>query len=331
MDGLIHFLDLHTFQPSDLLIVAVLIVLEGLLSCDNAVVLAMLVKDLPPEQRGKALRYGIIGAYVFRIIAILLATWIVSVWWLKVLGGAYLCWLTASHFLKKKPAEADMEQESKTVKRIFGLSIFWSTVIWVELTDIVFSVDSIAAAVALSSKLWILILGGLLGILAMRFAAQGFVKLLDLFPKLEACAFAAVGVIGVKLLLELPVDLWTDYRPVAPTYTNAREYARNAEDGYLAVFRLGHAVTVNRSAPQEPSEQILAAGARATVLAKEPQLQGEALEAKVADTLKRELRESRAWWNLHARPVVHIEGWASSIVIVCIFAFGFLKRKKATA
>ena len=177
MHEFLTYIQLIPFQPSDLLIVAVLIVLEGLLSCDNAVVLALLVKHLPPEQRGRALRYGIIGAYVFRIIALILATWMMTQWYLKVAGGVYLLYMGVSHFLKKKPS--DEEPETVKIRRWFGLSPFWSTVVAVELTDIVFSVDSIAAAVALSDKLWVLILGGLLGILAMRFAAQGFVKLLE--------------------------------------------------------------------------------------------------------------------------------------------------------
>lgn len=173
MEGLVRALDLQTFVPADLLVVAVLIVLEGLLSCDNAVVLALIVKDLPPAAQKKALRYGIVGAYIFRIIALALATVIMRVWWIKTLGGLYLFRLCYVFF--KNRGESHGEPKARPAKRFFGLSAFWSTVVSVEMTDIIFSVDSIAAAVAMSSKLWILIAGGLLGILAMRFAAQGFV------------------------------------------------------------------------------------------------------------------------------------------------------------
>ena len=255
MEWLFTALDLQHFQPHDLLIVLVLIVLEGLLSCDNAVVLALLVKDLPPEQRGKALRYGIIGAYVFRITALFLAVWIMTIWWIKVAGGIYLCWLAIDFFRK----HGSKKEEVRQVKLIWGLGAFWSTVVWVELTDIVFSVDSIAAAVALSKHLWVLILGGLLGILAMRFAAQGFVKLLERFPRLEVCAFAAVGVIGLKLLLEFPMDVAGFQRQLPPeaTYATAAEYRQQIDRHLPPHASIPHVMNVNFSSPEGPQRAAL--------------------------------------------------------------------------
>lgn len=313
MDGLIHALDLHTFVPGDLLIVLVLVVLEGLLSCDNAVVLALLVKHLPPEQRGKALRYGIIGAYVFRIIAILLATWMMSKWYLKVLGGVYLLYMGISHFLKKKASDAEPAATATEgsgpgtttahAKRWFGLSAFWSTVVAVELTDIVFSVDSIAAAVALSDKIWVLILGGLLGILAMRFAAQGFVSLLQKFPGLETAAFAAVAFIGLKLLCELPGDVIGHEHRFAPgtTYATAQQYVAEVEKQFPATLHIRHVVSVNSASAPEPDAALI--------------------------TDERELKRARSTWNLHLRPLFEVEGWLSSLVVVLIFASGFRRKK----
>ncbi len=306
MEWLITALDLQHFQAHDLLIVLVLIVLEGLLSCDNAVVLALLVKDLPPEQRGKALRYGILGAYVFRITALFLAVWIMTIWWIKVAGGLYLCWL-AIDFFRKHGGNKD---EVRKVKLIWGLGAFWSTVVWVELTDIVFSVDSIAAAVALSKHLWVLIVGGLLGILAMRFAAQGFVKLLERFPRLEVCAFAAVGVIGLKLLLEFPMDVAGFQRQLPPeaTYATAAEYRQQINTHLPPHASIPHILNVNVSAPEGPQRVRFAAG--------------EAGDDEFAD--------AEAEWALHHRPFIEIEGWASSLVVLGIFATGFLRRKKDT-
>lgn len=304
MEWLFYALDLHLFQPHDLLVVLVLIVLEGLLSCDNAVVLALLVKDLPPEQRGKALRYGIIGAYVFRIAALFLAVWIMTIWWIKVVGGIYLCWL-AIDFFRKHGQKKDVDRQ---VKLIWGLGAFWSTVVWVELTDIVFSVDSIAAAVALSKHLWVLILGGLLGILAMRFAAQGFVRLLELFPRLEVCAFAAVGVIGLKLLLEFPMDAAGLERrlPEGATYATAQEYRQQLDRHLPPHFSIPHVMNVNLTAPEGPKRERFAAG-------------------KAGDN---EFADAEAEWALHHRPFIEIEGWASSLVVLGIFATGFLRRKR---
>lgn len=324
MDSLLQWLQLDQFVPGDLLVVAVLIVLEGLLSCDNAVVLALLVKGLPPALRGKALRYGIIGAYVFRIIALCLAAWVMSKWYLKVAGGAYLLWLAIRHFTK---GEAAAEIEGQEVRRIRWLSPFWSTVVAVELTDIVFSVDSIAAAVALSDKLWVLILGGLLGILAMRFAAQGFVKLLEVFPRLEGAAFVAVGFIGLKLLLEFPVDVVGRTKPFAEPggYATAQEYEQRVEAEVPPVLAFAHVITVNSHAAPPPDAEAM----RQAALARLPADATPAQRAKVEADTAVEARRAHSSWNLHHRPFFEAEGWASSIVVLLIFSCGFLKRRKA--
>lgn len=306
MDAFLALLQLTPFDPSDLLVVAVLIVLEGLLSCDNAVVLALLVKHLPPEQRGRALRYGIIGAYVFRVGALLLASWIMSKWYLKVAGGAYLVWMAVSHLRQHQQnvaaAGRGEEPTEHVPKRMPWLTPFWSTVVAVELTDIVFSVDSIAAAVALSSKLWVLIAGGLLGILAMRFAAQGFVTLLQRFPNLEGAAFAAVGFIGLKLLLEIPVDVFGRERQFAAgtTYATAEQYVGAVAAQCPSTVHVNHVVTINLAAAPEPDARLI--------------------------TDAREYRIAHSAWNLHLRPFFEIEGWLSSLIVALIFAGGFRRR-----
>jgi YkoY family integral membrane protein len=300
MDALMAALHLHPFHAGDLLTVLVLIVLEGLLSCDNAVVLALLVKPLPPAQRAKALKYGIIGAYLFRIIALVLATWMMSKWYLKVAGGVYLLYMGLAHVLTPKPAEG--LPVTVPVRRRFGLSPFWSTVIAVELTDIVFSVDSIAAAVALSDKLWVLIVGGLLGILAMRYAAQAFVGLLEKFPHLEGAAFVAVAFIGLKLLCELPGDVLGLQNQFAPgtTYATAAQYRAEVERQFPPTVQVEHVVSINAKAAPAPDPAIL----------RDPQ----------------EFAVAHSAWNLHLRPLFEVEGWLSSLVVVGIFLAGFRKR-----
>jgi YkoY family integral membrane protein len=320
MESLSHWLGLDQFVPMDLLVVLVLVVLEGLLSCDNAVVLALLVKDLPDAQRGKALRYGILGAYVFRIVALGLATWIMSKWYLKVLGGLYLAWIAWRHF-----ARHDDEQPSeRALRRIFGMSPFWSTVVAVELTDIVFSVDSIAVAVAMSDKMWVLICGALFGILAMRFAAQGFVKLLKVFPRLEGAAFVAVAFIGVKLMLEFPVDVAGSARPFpeAARYATADEYIALAETHAVPLLHVDHVVTINLAAPPEPERSILLDGLRQRLANGDTPPSPLTLE----ESADREFRRAESKWNLHYRPFVEVEGWVSSLVVLVIFGFGFVRR-----
>jgi len=315
MDSILHWLNLDTFVPHDLLVVLVLIVLEGLLSCDNAVVLALLVKDLPPHLRGRALRYGIIGAYVFRIAALVLATWIMSKWYLKVAGGAYLLYLAYAHFAKHQ----DDQPSERAVRKYFGLSAFWSTVVAVEMTDIVFSVDSIAAAVALSDKMWVLILGGLLGILAMRYAAQGFVRLLEVFPKLESAAFIAVAVIGLKLLLEFPADIAgrSHVFPANTVYGTAAEYEKLVYQHAKPVVSVNHVLTINSAAAPEPDQ---------TIMSRELQLRSP--DTDIKEQLAHEFARAESSWNLRHRPFFEIEGWVSSLVVLAIFIGGFLKKKK---
>jgi YkoY family integral membrane protein len=138
------------FVPSDFVTIALLIALEGLLSADNAMVLAILVLGLPKAQRKKALRYGMLGAFGFRSIALLLAASLISLGWVKLVGAGYLLYLVYGHFGGGQSAE---ERRTPPLAHAWlGLSPFWATVVKVELTDVVFAVDSILVAVAMSSS-----------------------------------------------------------------------------------------------------------------------------------------------------------------------------------
>lgn len=172
-----------------------LVFLEGILSMDNAIVLALLVKPLPPEMQKKALTYGIYGAFFFRIVSLFLISYIMGLWWIKLIGGAYLLYVAGKHFLGKE------EEEGGPVKDVTTMG-FWRVVMAVELMDIAFSVDSILAAVSLSPNYYIVLLGGIFGIITMRFAATVFVKLLDKFPNLEEAAFYLISIIGGKLVIQ---------------------------------------------------------------------------------------------------------------------------------
>ena len=188
------------------LIMGNLIVIESLLSVDNAAVLATMVMDLPKEERPKALRYGIIGAYAFRGICLLLAAWLVKIWWLKIAGGLYLLYLTYDYFKSKATPETDddtLDKESNWLyKRTIGwMGRFWATVALVELMDLAFSIDNVFAVVAFSDNIILICFGVAVGILAMRFVAQAFVSLMEKYPFLETCAFVVIAILGVKLVL----------------------------------------------------------------------------------------------------------------------------------
>jgi YkoY family integral membrane protein len=198
-----------------LIIIINLIIIESLLSVDNAAVLATMVMDLPKEQRKKALKYGIIGAYVFRGICLVLAAWLIKIWWLKSLGGLYLFYLFIDYFLSKAtPAKEDdtlNKTESKIYKYTLGLfGKFWSTVVLVEIMDLAFSIDNVFAAVAFTDNIYLIWVGVFIGILTMRFVAQGFVKLMEKYPFLETAAFTVIGVLGLKLLLSFPAHFYKD-------------------------------------------------------------------------------------------------------------------------
>ena len=180
-------------------LIGTLIIIEGLLSADNALVLAVLVKHLPEKQRKKALMYGMFGAYFFRFVFIGVGVYLVKFTFIKVLGAAYLAWIVISHFRSKAGDEDEGKEFNKKswMVRVFGT--FWATVISVEMMDIAFSVDSILAAFAVSDEVWVLLVGGMLGILMMRTIAGVFLTLIEKVPELENTAFILIGIISAKM------------------------------------------------------------------------------------------------------------------------------------
>lgn len=192
---------------SVILIIVNLIILESLLSIDNAAVLAVMVKDLPGKQKDKALKYGLLGAYVFRGICLFLASWLVKVIWLKILGGLYLLYLVYKHYTSKEEEE-EIDINSKGIFNFFKrkIGLFWSTVIMVEIMDLAFSIDNVFAAVALSNNFWVIMLGVAIGILAMRFVAGWFVKLIEKYPSLNNSAFIVIALLGIKLVVTGVID-----------------------------------------------------------------------------------------------------------------------------
>ena len=184
----------------DLVTVGLLVALEGLLSADNAMVLAVLVLGLPKKDQRKALRYGIVGAFAFRVIAILFAVWLKDIQFVMLIGAAYLLWLPYNHFTGHEDAAA--RRRPKAASSWLGMSPFWSTVAKVELTDIVFAIDSILVAVALSDKTWVIITGGVLGVIAMRLVIGQLLVLVNRYPTLVDGAFIIIAWVGIKLVLE---------------------------------------------------------------------------------------------------------------------------------
>ena len=181
---------------TEVLIFLNITILEIVLSIDNAAVLAAMVKELPKDQQKKALTYGIAGAYLFRGLALLFASVLIKLVWLKVAGGLYLMYLAYTAL------STNVEQggESKMTIKIPFLSALWSTIVAIEMMDLVFSIDNVFAAVAFTPNLWLICGGVFIGILAMRFATTKFVKVLEKNPILERVAYWVIGALGLKLV-----------------------------------------------------------------------------------------------------------------------------------
>lgn len=239
---------LHSIFGADLeaafLIILNLILIESLLSVDNAAVLATMVMDLDEKDRRKALKYGIIGAYVFRGLCLFFASYLIHIWWLKPLGGLYLLYLAIDFFIKKSKTKSDDEEvldkkKSKLYQFTFGkLGPFWATVVMVEIMDLAFSLDNVFAAVAYVENyeqpqgLYLVWIGVFIGILAMRFVAQAFVKLMEKFPFLETSAFLVIGILGIKLTISVLQNLMPG-NPISELTEGEKS------DVYLSIMTVG--------------------------------------------------------------------------------------------
>ncbi|MGE8206676.1 TerC family protein [Heyndrickxia sp. NPDC080065] len=192
-------------------VLLILVGLEGILAADNAVVMAVMVKHLPKEKQKKALFYGLLGAFVFRFTALFLISLLVNVWQIQAIGALYLLYIAGHHLVKRSKGKLTLEHQENNKKS----PSFWMTVFKVEIADIAFAIDSMLAAVALAVTLkptgWfkmggidggqflVMLLGGMIGLVIIRFAAKWFVNILQKYPSLETAAFMIVGWVGIKL------------------------------------------------------------------------------------------------------------------------------------
>ena len=204
-----------------LFVLVLLILMEGILSADNALVLAVMVKPLPPNSRPKVLFYGLAGALVLRFSALFAISWLANVWQAQAVGALYLFFVAVSNMRKYLRHQENDTSKVDNLKEEVPLKAsrkdFWKTVAKVEIADLAFAVDSILAAVAVAISLkptgiahiggmdigqcLVVFVGGMAGVVLMRFAATIFVKLLDQRPKLELAAFLLVGWIAIKLAI----------------------------------------------------------------------------------------------------------------------------------
>lgn len=197
-----RLLDISTnFGIDTLLLLPVLIALEAVLSADNAIALAAIAQGLESEkQQQRALNVGLVAAFGLRMLLILTATWVLGFWQFEVAGALYLLWLVYQHFTS---AEDDSHHHHGP-----RFASVWQAVPTIALTDLAFSLDSVTTAIALSRDVWVVLLGGTIGIITLRFMAQLFIRWLDEYEYLEDAGFITVAFVGIRLLLRVANDSW---------------------------------------------------------------------------------------------------------------------------
>ncbi len=178
------------------LVLLILILLEAVLSADNAIALATIAQGLQePKRQNHALNIGLLLAYVLRMVLILTATWVIQFWQVELLGAVYLLWLVFKYFVSQESAQ--------THHHSLGFSSLWQTIPMIALTDLAFSLDSVTTAIAVADDTWLILAGGTIGVLTLRFLAGLFIRWLDEFTHLEDAGIITVGLVGLRLLLRV--------------------------------------------------------------------------------------------------------------------------------
>ncbi|MBI4784436.1 MAG: DUF475 domain-containing protein [Oscillatoriophycideae cyanobacterium NC_groundwater_1537_Pr4_S-0.65um_50_18] len=194
---------LLSFSPNigvdTLLLLPVLVALEVVLSADNAIALAAIAQGLEGQQmQSRALNFGLVIAFFLRVVLILTATWVVKYWQFELLGAAYLLWLVFQYFTSSDSDESG--QHPHHGPRFAGL---WQAIPMIAVTDLAFSLDSVTTAIAVSKDTWLVLTGGLIGVLTLRFMAGLFIRWLDDFVHLEDAGYTTVALVGLRLLLRV--------------------------------------------------------------------------------------------------------------------------------
>ena len=183
-----------------LTLLPILISLEILLSADNAIALASLTKSLKNStDRTNALNIGITISLIFRILLILLSSFLLKFLFIRIFAGLYLIYLFFSNvILKNKKIDTSLTDDLSITNKNFD---FLKVVALLSITDLAFSIDSITTAVAISDQYILIVIGALIGVIALRFTSEIFLRLLEYFIRLEMAGYIAILIIGVKLIL----------------------------------------------------------------------------------------------------------------------------------
>jgi YkoY family integral membrane protein len=195
-----------------LLLLPLLVALEAVLSADNAIALAAISRSLNDRGRQElALNLGLGLALLFRLLLIGAARWVLQFWPLQLAAALYLLWLCGRHLLglwRRSHSEGSGDGDPAVAQQPATAASLAAVVGTLALTDLAFSLDSVAAAIAVTDRLWLVMAGGVIGVIALRLTAELFIRWLEIYRHLETAGFLAVGLVGLRLLLRLGLPNW---------------------------------------------------------------------------------------------------------------------------
>jgi len=199
-----QFIDISpNFGLDTFFLLLILVGLEAVLSADNAIALASIAQGLTePKLQRQALNFGLIAAFVLRMLLILTATWVIKFWQFELMGALYLLWLVWEYF------SSESEADDGTVHHKHNFTTLWQVIPLIAMTDLAFSLDSVTTAIAVSDKIWLIVTGGAIGIIALRFLAGLFIRWLGEFVHLEDAGYITVALVGLRLLVRVINHEW---------------------------------------------------------------------------------------------------------------------------
>lgn len=188
---------LHTYIS----VIVSLIIIEVILSVDNALVNVTLANALPEHQRKRAIRFGIALGAMFRVIALFAVAFIIQNTWIKLAGALYLIYLAIYHLGRAVDEKGDIQPAG---------SSFNTVIAQIAIADIVFSIDNVISAVAFSSNTTLVIVGVLIGIMSMLFITPILSSIIHRYKGMPQAAYSIVGIVGASLLTETLLHIHID-------------------------------------------------------------------------------------------------------------------------
>lgn len=179
--------------------------IDILLAGDNAIVIALACRGLPPEQRKWGMILGSGVAVILRIIFALLIVWLLKIPFLKLIGGLLLFWI-AVKLLTDQEGESEISTSDK----------LWKAVQTIALADLVMSLDNVIAISAMAKgDNTLIMLGILISIPLVVMGSQIIMTLLDKFPLLIWAGAALLGYLAGEMIVTdiKSVDFIASYNP----------------------------------------------------------------------------------------------------------------------